>query len=859
MKILFALTIGLMLGLSSAIAGSATWLTSPGTGDWNTAGNWTPGGPPNGMPDTATFQTSNVSAVSISANTQVDGVVFSGGATTAYTITVNPAVTLSISGAGISDNSGIAQNFVTAVDGSGNRGILQFRNSSTAGVGIFTNNRSVIGEARGGITIFYDTSTGGDGIFVNYGGSFPQTPTSFSGGGITIFLNSSTAGNATFITNGGVVSGALGGYTQFENNSTAGTGTFTNNGGTANSALGGQIQFSGNSSAGNGSFTTNGGTTSGAGGGATEFAFSATADHATFTTNGGLVSGADGGRTEFNNDSSGGNGTFLANGALVSGAIGGVTLFFSTSTAGNAKLVANGGVGGNGGSIQFNENSTGGTGQVTVLGNGNLDISGHSIPGVTIGSIDGDGNVFLGGNNLTVGSRNDSTSFSGVIQDSGSITKIGAGTLTLSGANTYTGPTTISDGKLIVDGSIMSAVTVNNGGALAGSGITGSVTLNSGGFVAPSGSQTLHINGNYAQNDGGELKIEVAGADPNASGHLNITGGATLDGTLEVRFVNGFLPAGGQVFRLFDVAGTFTGSFAQIIFPDLRAGFQFQVEFVNGSYQITALNDGVAAAGFLNMSTRMRVGTGDNALIGGFIVTGNPSSTSSGPSGASKKVIIRAIGPSLAPLPGRLTDPTLELRDSAGGLIFSNDNWRDSPQVQVIIDSTIPPSDDHEAAIVATLSPGSYTTVMGGAGNTTGIGVVEVYDLATDVSAKLANISSRGFVETGDNVMIGGFIAGNQAMHVMVRAIGPSLAQSGLANALADPTLTLHNAQGVIIAFNNDWRDTEQVAIEGTGIPPIDNKESAILATLAPGPYTAIVRGLNDTTGVGLVEVYNLQ
>jgi hypothetical protein len=134
-----------------------------------------------------------------------------------------------------------------------------------------------------------------------------------------------------------------------------------------------------------------------------------------------------------------------------------------------------------------------------------------------------------------------------------------------------------------------------------------------------------------------------------------------------------------------------------------------------------------------------------------------------------------------------------------------------------------------------------------------------VYDVAADVPSKLANISSRGFVETGDNVMIGGFIAGNQATPVIVRALGPSLTPFGIGNALADPTLILYNAQGAILAFNNDWRDTEQIAIEGTGISQPDPRESAILATLAAGNYTAIVRGLNDTVGVGLVEVYHLQ
>jgi autotransporter-associated beta strand protein len=585
------------------------------------------------------------------------------------------------------------------------------------------------------------------------------------------------------------------------------------------------------------------------------FFSNASADRATIVNEGCAIDQQFGaGEVDFHENSTAASSTITNNGGTATDAWAGRTYFLDHATAGNATLSANGGSnGGQGARIQFEEDSTGGTARIVLVGNGFLTIAPHNPPGVTIGSLEGSGNVFLGNNNLTVGSRNTSTLFSGVIQDGGSLTKIGTGTLTLSGANTYSGPTTINAGKLTVDGSIMSAVTVNNGGTLAGSGTTGSVVVNSGGIVAPGGSQTLHVSGSYVQNAGGVLKIEVAGTDPNASGLLDITGSATLDGTLEVRFVNGLLPISGQVTKILHVAGAFSGSFGQIIFPDLRAGFQFQTEFVNDTYQITAMNDGVAATGFLNISTRMRVGTGDNSLIGGFIVTGS----------ASKKVIIRAIGPSLmaggTPLPGRLTDPTLELRDNGGGLLFSNDNWMEGSQAQEIIDSGIPPSDDHEAAIVATLAPGSYTAVMRGVNNTTGIGVVEVYDLAQEVSAKLANISTRGFVETGDNVMIGGFIAGNQAMHVMVRALGPSLTHSGVPNALADPTLELYNGDGAVIAFNDDWQDTDQAAIEATGIPPSDNKESAILATLAPGLYTAIVRGHNDTTGVGLVEVYNLE
>jgi autotransporter-associated beta strand protein len=473
--------------------------------------------------------------------------------------------------------------------------------------------------------------------------------------------------------------------------------------------------------------------------------------------------------------------------------------------------------------------------------------------------------VFLDGQTLTIGSNDLTTNFSGVLTDNGlfgpglpgGLTKIGTGMLTLSGTNTYTAATTVNGGRLEMDGSIMSPTVVNSAGTLGGSGVTRNVTVNTGGTVAPGGAQPLHINGDYVQNAGGVLKIDVVGTDPNASSQLDISGNATLGGTLEVRFQNGLLPVSGQVIKVFNLTGTLSGSFAQIIFPDLRAGFQFQPEFVNGIYQIRALNDGVPGTGFLNLSTRMKVGTGDNALIGGFIVT--RSTTGSGQTGAApKKVILRAIGPSLASLPGRLSDPTLELRDSEGGLLVSNDNWTESSQAQEIMQSGLAPSHDHEAAIIATLAPGSYTAIMRGAGNTTGIGVVEVYDLAADIPSRLANISSRGFVETGDNVMIGGFIAGNQATPVIVRAIGPSLTQFGVPDALADPTLTLHNAQGAMIAFNNDWRETEQIAIEGIGIPPTDPKESAILTTLPSGNYTAIVRGLNNRTGVGLIEVYHL-
>jgi hypothetical protein len=249
-----------------------------------------------------------------------------------------------------------------------------------------------------------------------------------------------------------------------------------------------------------------------------------------------------------------------------------------------------------------------------------------------------------------------------------------------------------------------------------------------------------------------------------------------------------------------------------------------------------------------NISTRLSVGTNDNVLIGGFIVTGTES----------KQVIARAIGPSLA-FTGVLSDPVLELHDSSGATIATNDNWQESADKQAIIDSGFAPSDDKESAILMTLEPGLYTSIVRGVGGTTGVALAEVYDLDRTVDSKLANISTRGFVQTGDNEMIGGLIIlGDTDTDVLVRAIGPSLTDFGVSGALADPTLELHDGNGALLASNDNWRSDQEAEIEATTIPPNDDLEAAILRTLAPGAYTAIVRGANDTTGVALVEVYNV-
>ena len=248
-----------------------------------------------------------------------------------------------------------------------------------------------------------------------------------------------------------------------------------------------------------------------------------------------------------------------------------------------------------------------------------------------------------------------------------------------------------------------------------------------------------------------------------------------------------------------------------------------------------------------NLSTRLRVETGDNALIGGFIVTGTQP----------KKVLIRAIGPSLG-LADQLADPTLELY-TGQTLLNSNDNWVDSPDKQAIIDSTIPPANDLESAIIISLPANGtgYTAIVRGANNATGIGVVEVYDLDRSVDSKLANISTRGLVQTGDNVLIAGtIVVGEGSQNVIIRALGPSLPIPG---AMADPTLELRDGNGAVLEANDNWGDSpnKQAIIDST-IPPANDLESAIVRTLTPANYTAIVRGVGDTTGIAVVEVYAL-
>ncbi|HWM24194.1 MAG TPA: hypothetical protein VNP98_05175 [Chthoniobacterales bacterium] len=260
--------------------------------------------------------------------------------------------------------------------------------------------------------------------------------------------------------------------------------------------------------------------------------------------------------------------------------------------------------------------------------------------------------------------------------------------------------------------------------------------------------------------------------------------------------------------------------------------------------------------GPLNLSTRLRVQPGDNVGIGGFIITG----------AAPKHAIIRAIGPSLTQLgvPNALADPVLELHGPGAFATITNDNWREDPvQEAAILATGLAPADNLESAIDATLNPGAYTAVMRGTNNTSGVALIEVYDLSQAVApAELANLSTRAFVSTGDDIVIAGFVlgGGNGDGRVALRGMGPSLNAVGVTNALADPTLELRDGNGALLIANNDWQDdpTQASELMFAGLAPTNALESGIVATLPPGTYTALLAGNNNGTGVGLVEFYDL-
>ena len=298
------------------------------------------------------------------------------------------------------------------------------------------------------------------------------------------------------------------------------------------------------------------------------------------------------------------------------------------------------------------------------------------------------------------------------------------------------------------------------------------------------------------------------------------------------------------------------------IVSDVAGGNVAYSATFNGEQDIYYVRVAPPPLQLLNISTRMRVDSGEKVLIAGFIITGTEP----------KKVIIRGIGPSLSGLGSDLADPVLELHQGNSTLAV-NDDWKKrqdgSSQQAEVEATTVAPRNDLESAIVATLNPGSYTAILSGKSGANGIGVVEVFDLARTANSQLSNISTRGFVDVNNDVMIGGLIIGGQtsdgAATVLFRALGPSLTGAGIQGALLDPILELHDGSGTTIATNDNWKMNDQTqqsqesAIRATTLAPTNDSEAAIVATLSQGAYTAIVRGKNNTTGVGLVEVYNLK
>jgi len=315
--------------------------------------------------------------------------------------------------------------------------------------------------------------------------------------------------------------------------------------------------------------------------------------------------------------------------------------------------------------------------------------------------------------------------------------------------------------------------------------------------------------------------------------------------------INGNNLARAQLVLIGNVPATILSQTTTAITARVERGATGQVEVATWDGAASSSGSFTVIGQLMDISTRLQVLTGDNVLIGGFIISGTDT----------KQVLVRGLGPTLSDfgVTGALNDPTLELhhRDSQGqdSIVATNDNWKQTQQAAIQATGKAPPYDS-EAAILQTLDPGNYTAILAGKNNTSGVGLVEVYDQSPVSATQLSNISSRGYVGTGNAVMIGGFISAVADTRVIVRALGPTLTQFGVTGALADPVLGLFDANGNAIAFNDNWQQSAQAAqIQSSGFAPPNALEPAIISTRPLGNTTAIVSGKNGTTGVALVEV----
>ena len=419
-------------------------------------------------------------------------------------------------------------------------------------------------------------------------------------------------------------------------------------------------------------------------------------------------------------------------------------------------------------------------------------------------------------------------------------------------------------GSTVIDGALTADLTDLQGGELSlGGTVTGTVLVENA-TVSPTNQFIPTISGDLDLSADSTLLFSIpslssrSGEDflNNNFDRLVVNGTVTLGGsTLALDVADGFPISSHATFSILESDNPLVGNFGNVASGDRLTTLNGAGSFVvTGTGQEVVLSNYETippAAQFANLSTRGEVLTGDNILIGGFIVGG----------AASKDVLVRALGPSLADdgIAMPLADPTLELHDSTGALILANDNWKDTQQQQ-IEGTGIPPEDDLESAILATLTPGAYTVVVRGNNGGTGTALVEIYDLAPDGESTLSNLSTRGFVDAA-NPLIGGFIAGGSGTgdsQIVARALGPDLAAQGITNPLPDPLLELRDVNGALVLSNDDYVAGSDSIIAVDGLEPGDPLDAALRATLAPGPYTALVFAKESDSGIALVELYDL-